>query len=165
MRVLAKAGAGAAAGALLAAAACAGAASAEPGQRPFAVVYPVAAPLCASVAGGTNPHPRIQQNAGAVTAACQALEGSFNQAVATFNTAASSFEEGLAADKAAISEACTPTIGYRAACRSARVQEHRAIRALRREHRRAADLYHVQIHSSRHVFWATMRTVRRVRRP
>lgn len=133
-----------------------GIASAKAGDRTFAQTYPYASALCAKAGAGTLPR-RLRASAAQVQAACNTLQSGFGPLQSAVAQAQTTFQAGVAADRAKVQAACRPRTP---SCRSTRIEVRADLRNLRAAHRLAVRTYYVGVESNRRTFWATIRSLR-----
>jgi hypothetical protein len=145
----------------------AGAAAAGPraaGALTFAQSFPVASRLCANVAAGTEKSKKIRAQATAVAADCMTLETAFAAAELTVNTARTTDQAAIAADRALIKAACpklTPAPKTEStSCKTARTNENAAIKALQASLLASVHSYYKAVESIRHTFWTEIKALR-----
>jgi hypothetical protein len=130
------------------------------GTRSFTQTFPVASKLCANVKAGTVKSKKLKAQSTAVIADCTALETNFGAAQLAVNTARTTDNAQIAADKAAINTACPPSMIGKPACTSVRASEKAAIKALVANRSAAVHLYYKTVESMRRAFWHQIHLLR-----
>jgi hypothetical protein len=126
------------------------------GDRSFQQTYPIASGLCARLSAGTEGK-KLKRYAATVAADCAALESSFTAAQSEVVTLRATLRTKIAADKAAIRNACPAVpVSPRPACLKARKVDGASVAALRLQIHSDARSYYRSAESARHRFWTAI---------
>jgi hypothetical protein len=128
--------------------------------RSFEATYPRAARICAAVAAG-QPPARLAGKTTQVTAACNALKASFDDANSTFTRVAAPLDAQMRTIGDDARAACSAALAQHnpRACRAALAQARAALRPLLDAWRAAARAQRASIIAAGGTFAATLRTI------
>jgi hypothetical protein len=132
-------------------------ASAHAHPHGYGRTYPVASALCFRVAAGNAPK-RLTADTVQITAACNTLSGSYNQALTTYQAAVTPIAGQVTSTLTTVRAArqtARQTQNW-TAYETAVEQAHATLKGLRAQERAAQRTYITAIRTGRHTFWTTI---------